>query len=201
MAAVRAPLQQDRSARAAAPWVWRAAAWTSVAALGIVVPGNVLMRAAFGEAGGGADGARAAAALAGSAVLAVLAVRLGGREAGRREMLRDGTVWTVPSPSQRRAVRLAAAVPLLGFSLPHWLWAAGLPVGTDQEAELAEVSCWLWGLGLVAAAGGALTLGLVRPWGQRVPLWVPVVRGRPVPALLAVLPAAWSPRHWPSTAR
>jgi hypothetical protein len=170
--------------------VWRATAWSGAVALGVVVPGNVLMRAAFGHLGGGADGLRAAAAVAGSVGLVLLAVRLGGRRAAARETLPDGTVWTVPSPCQRRTARTAAAVPLLGFSLPHWLWAAGLPVGTDQGAELAEISSWLWALGLVAAAGGALTLGLVRPWGQRVPLWVPVLGGRPVPALLAVVPAA-----------
>ena len=179
-----------RPYRPAAPGAWRAAAWTGAVALGVVVPGNVLMRTAFGDPGGGADAARALAAVTGGAVLAALAVRLGRCAAGPRQSLPDGTAWAVPSAAQRRTAWFAAAMPLLGFSLPHWLWAAGLPVGTNQGAELAEIRPWLWALGAVAAGGGALTLGLVRPWGQRVPPWVPVAGGRPVSALLAVVPAA-----------
>ncbi|WP_067429810.1 hypothetical protein [Nocardioides jensenii] len=50
----------------------------------------------------------------------------------------------------------------------------------------------LWaGLGLAAAStGGAwLTIGLVRPWGERFPRWVPGLADRRVPVGFAVIPA------------
>ncbi|MDQ7809350.1 hypothetical protein Q5425_36965 [Amycolatopsis sp. A133] len=49
----------------------------------------------------------------------------------------------------------------------------------------------LWaGLGLAvsAAAGAWLTSGLIRPWGEVFPRWIPVLRGRRVPIRLAVVP-------------
>jgi hypothetical protein len=49
----------------------------------------------------------------------------------------------------------------------------------------------LWaglGLALSAAAGAWLTCGLVRPWGEVFPRWLPGLRGRRVPIKLAVVP-------------
>jgi hypothetical protein len=49
----------------------------------------------------------------------------------------------------------------------------------------------LWaGLGLAvsAAAGAWLTSGLIRPWGETFPRWIPFLRGRRVPIRLAVVP-------------
>ncbi|WP_410622676.1 hypothetical protein [Amycolatopsis sp. cmx-8-4] len=49
----------------------------------------------------------------------------------------------------------------------------------------------LWaGLGLAAsaAAGAWLTSGLIRPWGETFPRWIPLLRGRRVPIRLAVVP-------------
>lgn len=55
----------------------------------------------------------------------------------------------------------------------------------------------------VGVEGAALlTLGLVRPWGEVVPRWIPVLGGRRVPVAAAVVPAglgvvfclvAWTP--------
>jgi len=36
--------------------------------------------------------------------------------------------------------------------------------------------------------GFVLTLGLVRPWGERFPRWMPGVAGRPVPVAAAAVP-------------
>src|SRR6185437_3163555 len=36
--------------------------------------------------------------------------------------------------------------------------------------------------------GAVLTIGLIRPWGERFPRWVPVVAGRPVPIAVAAVP-------------
>lgn len=37
---------------------------------------------------------------------------------------------------------------------------------------------------------GLLALGLVQRWGERIPGWVPLLGGRRVPVLLAVVPAS-----------
>jgi len=44
-------------------------------------------------------------------------------------------------------------------------------------------------LGAVCKGFALLSLGLVRPWGEVVPDWVPIVRGRRIPVLVAVVPA------------
>jgi hypothetical protein len=45
-------------------------------------------------------------------------------------------------------------------------------------------------LSLVTEGAVLLTLGLVRPWGERVPRWVPLLGGRRVAPLAAVVPAS-----------
>jgi hypothetical protein len=45
-------------------------------------------------------------------------------------------------------------------------------------------------LATVAALGALLTTGLVRPWGEVVPAWVPALGGRRVPAGLGIVPAS-----------
>ncbi|GHG99484.1 hypothetical protein [Streptomyces lanatus] len=42
---------------------------------------------------------------------------------------------------------------------------------------------------VVSEALGLLTLGLVQPWGETVPRWIPRLGGRSVPPLAAVVPA------------
>lgn len=97
--------------------------------------------------------------------------------------------WLHPPPWLRRAAAAAVVIPLVGFVLPHWLWVAGVPVDTIAIEEIREVSGSLWVLGAVPALGALLTLGLVRRWGRIFPSWFPVVGGRPVPRLLALIPA------------
>lgn len=43
-------------------------------------------------------------------------------------------------------------------------------------------------LGSGSLLGFALTLGLIRPWGERFPLWVPRLAGRAVPVAAAAVP-------------
>jgi hypothetical protein len=45
------------------------------------------------------------------------------------------------------------------------------------------------GLGVFAPAGTWLTFGLIRPWGERFPRWVPGLAGKRVPIRLATVPA------------
>src|SRR5690349_12524843 len=107
------------------------------------------------------------------------------------------TSLIVTSAPPRWAVWAAHAVPLA--VLPSGLWrlalGVGIPVGfSGQMAEDFAAPGWITPyvivLSLLAEAFALLTLGLVQPWGERLPPWLPVVGGRPVPLLGAVIPAA-----------
>jgi hypothetical protein len=82
--------------------------------------------------------------------------------------------------------------------LPSAVWrlglAAGLPMGFSAERLRAlDVPGWgsLYIVGLSVGSMGLalLALGLIRPWGEVVPDWIPLLGGRRVPPLVAVLPA------------
>ena len=91
-----------------------------------------------------------------------------------------------------RWVRAAAyAVPLCVLPSALWrLWAlaAGLPPGCRQLMKAWEPS-YVIGLSVVSFGAALLTIGLVRPWGEVVPGWVPVLGGRTVPVRAAVAAA------------
>ncbi|MFF4223926.1 hypothetical protein ACFYZH_13840 [Streptomyces abikoensis] len=100
-------------------------------------------------------------------------------------------------PVPRRLDRTARAVPLV--VLPSGLWrmamAVGVPVGfSGQLAEDwrpgLETTSYITLLTLVVELLAFLTLGLVRPWGERTPRWLPLLGGRHVPVWAAVVPAA-----------
>ena len=88
------------------------------------------------------------------------------------------TVAAVP----RWADRVALAVPLL--LLPSGLWrialGVGIPMGFSGElAGIFSAPGWItpyvFALSILTEAFALLTLGLVRPWGEVVPRWVPWV--------------------------
>lgn len=99
-------------------------------------------------------------------------------------------------PSRRvvRLARLAALAPL-----PTGLWriagAFGVPLGFSGGDALADVrfgsgfSLYMIGLSVFAETLGFLTLGLVQRWGEVAPGWLPLIGGRRVPPLAAVIPA------------
>lgn len=99
------------------------------------------------------------------------------------------------SPLPARWVVVAAQVAAL-TAVPSGIWRItmgfGIPVGFDTTGLGApgwfSVVCVAMGLGIEGLT--MLTLGLVRPWGEVVPRWIPVVGGRRVPPLAAVIPAA-----------
>ncbi|GAB3835109.1 hypothetical protein ACFPIJ_11385 [Dactylosporangium cerinum] len=99
-----------------------------------------------------------------------------------------------PARWGRIAVWVAAGVPVV-YAATRFAWALGIPLGfssaqlRDMAAEMPGI--W-WGgaaLGAMGLAGSVLTFGLIRPWGERFPRWIPVLRGRRVPVTLAVVPA------------
>jgi hypothetical protein len=104
--------------------------------------------------------------------------------------LRDGR------RAPRWAVVAAHLVPLA--VLPSSLWripvALGYSMGLSQNGATVAMQggqgLSILGLSLASEAVALLTLGLVRPWGERVPGWIPVLGGRRVPPVAAIAPAA-----------
>ncbi|WP_198418765.1 hypothetical protein [Cryobacterium sp. TMT4-31] len=106
----------------------------------------------------------------------------------------------------RVAAHIAALTPL-----PSALWRVSLVLGfsggfTERGLVDLDVAGWGWiyllGLSVLTELAALLTLGLVQPWGETVPRWLPRLGGRPVPtkpvvaaALIGtvVLMALWTP--------
>ncbi|NEC67085.1 hypothetical protein [Streptomyces sp. SID9727] len=102
-----------------------------------------------------------------------------------------------PAPAPLWARRAASAV--LWASMPSALWrfavVAGVPLGlADSEYDAMLVPGWGYLvvplLSVFQEALAFLTLGLVRPWGEVWPRWIPHLGGRRVPVMAATVPAA-----------
>jgi hypothetical protein len=88
-------------------------------------------------------------------------------------------------------VRVAAyATPLCVLPSALWRLHAVLVPNEACFSGSAFEPYYLVLLSVGSVAAAALTVGLVRPWGERVPSWVPLVGGRPVPVELATAAAA-----------
>lgn len=83
--------------------------------------------------------------------------------------------------------------------LPSGLWRIALVLGYPsgyREADFAQfetpsVKIWMLTLSVLCELLAFLTIGLVRPWGEVVPRWIPLIGGRPVHPLAATVPAAF----------
>ncbi|MDH6706380.1 hypothetical protein P3T27_003103 [Kitasatospora sp. MAA19] len=111
------------------------------------------------------------------------------------------TPSAVPAvPPAPRWAELAARATVL-TTVPSGLWRIafgfGVPVGFTgaTAARYAEHQPG-WGtvyvvvLSALAEALAFLTVGLVRPWGRVAPRWIPLIGGRAVRPLAAIVPAA-----------
>ncbi|OLF14729.1 hypothetical protein [Actinophytocola xanthii] len=105
-----------------------------------------------------------------------------GRRGGELDLVRFG----------RPAVIVAVVVPLV-YCVTRWAWALGWSVGLEEQMyrEGVESGLWLGGAALatLGAGGALLTVGLLRPWGERFPRWMVGLAGKRVPINLAVVPA------------
>jgi hypothetical protein len=106
--------------------------------------------------------------------------------------------WTSPEAAARWgawATWIAVLLPLF-YSVTRWAWALGIPLGVTSDflREEAEETPMIWYAGAflatIGALGGLLTLGLIRPWGERFPRWMGRLAGRRVPPRLAIVPAS-----------
>ncbi|MFD9405789.1 hypothetical protein ACFWBN_02030 [Streptomyces sp. NPDC059989] len=97
-------------------------------------------------------------------------------------------------PVPRWAIRLAKALPFV--VLPHCLWR--LPFAFDFSMGLVDPSAppfpwwgapYVIGLSVLTEALALLCTGLVSGWGEKVPDRVPVIGGRRVAPLAAIIPA------------
>jgi hypothetical protein len=95
-------------------------------------------------------------------------------------------------PVSRWITAAAYAVPLC--VLPSALWrpwalADGLPRGCRQAGPAWE-PYHITGLSVVSLGAALLTIGLVRPRGEVLPGWIPLMGGRTVPVRAAVTAAS-----------
>ena len=97
-------------------------------------------------------------------------------------------------PVPNWAARMAHAVPLL--VLPSSVWRFPVAFGFDMGMVDPEAGPWVWWafpytLGLIAVTEllAYLTVGLVSRWGEVTPHWMPLIGGRRVRRLAAVIPA------------
>ena len=115
----------------------------------------------------------------GWAVLVVAAVRrtpLGGR-------LTEAVV------RHRRALTVVAALGPLPYALARATWLTPWPQFAGPIDDLPpEIRLWGLLLGGAAALGAVLTVGLIRPWGEVFPRWMPGLAGRAVPVRAAAVP-------------
>jgi hypothetical protein len=108
----------------------------------------------------------------------------------------QAAVWKTPVAAARWGRRLAwvAAIVPLVYAATRWAWALGFAVGIDpQLLAAAQRSGGTWAgavLGTVATCGAGLTLGLAQRWGEEFPEWLPLIGRRPVPMMLAIVPAS-----------
>jgi hypothetical protein len=112
---------------------------------------------------------------------------------GRRDV---AARWTSPAAAARWgawAASVAVVAPLV-YAATRLAWVVGVPLGISdsllREVRSTGMMGAAAGLASVAICGAVLTVGLVRPWGEVFPRWMPILRGRRVPPVVAIAPAS-----------
>ncbi|WP_245208837.1 hypothetical protein [Gottfriedia endophytica] len=94
----------------------------------------------------------------------------------------------------RRITYVAIFAPAY-YEVTRIAWLLGIPLGiTDELMYSLQDTGAVWagaGLALVSIAGACLTHGLIKPWGENFPRWIPLLSGKRVPPSLAVVPATF----------
>src|SRR5688572_13225119 len=99
-------------------------------------------------------------------------------------------------PVPRWAYLLAHAIPLM--TLPSGLWRFGLVGGSSMGILVDGQPAYLMGAGekvyvvfvsVFSEAVALIAFGLVKPWGEVAPRWIPFIGGRRVNPYAAIVPA------------
>lgn len=90
--------------------------------------------------------------------------------------------------THRRLLTVTAAVCTLPYGLVRLTWLTPWPLLGPGEQMAADIRLWGLLLGSGSLLGFVLTLGLIRPWGERFPRWIPRLAGRSVPVAAAAAP-------------
>jgi len=82
--------------------------------------------------------------------------------------------------------------------VPSAIWRTAVGLGVDlgwsqEHLDLEQIpgfgTFYVIGLSVLSLLASSLSLGLVRPWGERFLTWLPRLGGRSVPVLVGVVPA------------
>ncbi|MEU4796277.1 hypothetical protein [Streptomyces sp. NPDC023327] len=99
---------------------------------------------------------------------------------------------TVAAPASAWTVRAARSLSLL--ALPVCVWRLPFAFGYGMGGAAPDPAWWnmpyVLGLSLLTELAALLGLGLVRPWGEVFPAWLPRLGGRRVPPAAVIVPGA-----------
>ena len=107
--------------------------------------------------------------------------------------MRDGGMLDAPGRwvlRHRRTITVLAALGPMPYAALRLTWLTPWPHGVPSDALPPDTRIWGLLLSSGAWAGMILTIGLIRPWGEVFPRWMPLVAGRPVPVWLAATPGS-----------
>ncbi|MFG2245155.1 hypothetical protein [Spirillospora sp. NPDC048823] len=141
--------------------------------------------------GDGRAGTWALFAVAGCLIWAAFAVTSYRVSRGRCAICgRCGAAWTLPESAARwgRKLTIAAALMPLPYGLIRLTWLTPWPVAFPEDAGWGV---WITGilLGFASEGGALMTRGLIRPWGEVWPRWVPALHGRSIPVAVPTFAA------------
>jgi hypothetical protein len=93
----------------------------------------------------------------------------------------------------RTAVYVGLIAPVF-YAVTRYAWGLGIPLGMNVDQFQAMNASGIWILGVFLATfglvGAFLMFGLIKPWGEVFPHWLPGLAGRRVPMALALIPSA-----------
>ncbi|MCF6411435.1 hypothetical protein [Pseudalkalibacillus salsuginis] len=92
-----------------------------------------------------------------------------------------------------RWITYVAIIAPLFYDITRLAWLLGIPLGISGEQfqilkETGAISAGA-GLAFVSIGGAILTHGLISPWGEVFPKWIPFAGGKRVPPAVAIVPA------------
>ncbi|WP_152360890.1 hypothetical protein [Microlunatus speluncae] len=124
----------------------------------------------------------------GLAAMALLWLLVAARVAQQHRLLDRPGRWV---RRHRTVITILAALGPLPYCLVRLTWLTPWPYGMDPATLPADIRIW----GLLLSSGGwaglVLTIGLIRPWGEIFPRWVPFLAGRRVPIWFAAAPGSF----------